>query len=185
VQASSLPRSKTVVCYALSAWAVGTTASGGDKFRVPLVERRKFQDEKDVGLNPVLQAADREQNSFRLLPCPVLIRFNARAERLFLLLCGQLRDQAPRLQAVLVQEPDIEALMTRLERILQELWLREFVWESIDVFAPIYDLMAQQGMLFVRHEEEWRIVVYADREAVDEARKALDRWTNPPDQSDD
>ncbi len=96
-----------------------------------------------------------------------------------------LRDQAPRLQAVFDEQPDIEALMTRLERVLHELWLREFVWESIDVFAPICDLMAQQGMVFVRHEEEWQIVVYADREAVDEARKALDRWTKPSEQSDD
>jgi hypothetical protein len=47
------------------------------------------------------------------------------------------------------------------------------------VFASIYDLicdrMAEQGMVFVRHKEEWRIVMYEDPEAVDEARKALDR----------
>ena len=44
--------------------------------------------------------------------------------------------------------------MTRLERILHELWLREFAWESIEVFAPIYDLicemMAQCGLVFAR-----------------------------------
>ncbi|HEY5212046.1 MAG TPA: hypothetical protein VIJ38_03395, partial [Acidobacteriaceae bacterium] len=100
-----------------------------------------------------------------------------------------LRDQSPRLQAVFDQQPDIEALMTRLERILHELWLSEFVWESIEVFAPIYDLicdrMAQQGMVFVRHEEEWRIVMCEDPEAVDEARKALERWTKPSEQTDD
>ncbi len=45
--------------------------------------------------------------------------------------------------------------------------------------------MAQQGMVLVRHEEEWRIAVYADREAVDEARNATDRRAKPPDQSED
>ncbi len=34
-----------------------------------------------------------------------------------------LSDQAPRLQAVFDQQPEMEALMIRLERILQELWL--------------------------------------------------------------
>jgi hypothetical protein len=95
-----------------------------------------------------------------------------------------LRDQAPSLQAVFHEQPNVEALMMRLERILHELWLREFVWDSIDVFAPIYDLicdmMAQHGLVFVRHEDEWRVVMYEDREAVEEARKALGRWINPP-----
>jgi len=40
-------------------------------------------------------------------------------------------------------------------------------------------------MVFVRHKEEWRIVMYEDREAIDEARKALDRWTKPPGQWED
>jgi hypothetical protein len=100
-----------------------------------------------------------------------------------------LRDQAPRLQAVFHEQPRTEDLMTRLERILHELWLQEFVWESIDVFAPIYDLIcdmiAQEGLVFVRHGEEWRIVMYEDPEAAEEARKALDRWTRPREPSDD
>ncbi|MBW4039117.1 MAG: hypothetical protein HIU91_09625 [Acidobacteria bacterium] len=95
-----------------------------------------------------------------------------------------LRDQAPQLSAIFLDQPHTEELVTRLERTLHELWLKEFVWKSIDVFAPIYDLicemMAQQGLVFVRHEEEWRIVMYDDREAAEEAQKALDRWTKPP-----
>jgi hypothetical protein len=82
------------------------------------------------------------------------------------------------------KNPGIENLMTKLERILHELWLQEFVWASIEVFAPIYDLicelMSQCGLVFVRHDEEWRIVMYEDREAIDAARKALQRWTKTP-----
>ncbi len=55
------------------------------------------------------------------------------------------------------------ALFGRLGRVLHELWLAEFTWESIDVFAPIYDLicemMALHGMAFARHGHEWRIVM--------------------------
>lgn len=73
--------------------------------------------------------------------------------------------------------------MLRLERILHEPWLQEFVWESIEVFAPIYDLicglMAQCGLVFARHGEEWRVVMYEEREAREAAREALQRWTNP------
>ena len=48
-------------------------------------------------------------------------------------------------------------------RVLHELWLSEFAWKSIDVFAPIYDLicemMALYGMAFSRHGDEWRVVM--------------------------
>ena len=94
-----------------------------------------------------------------------------------------LKDRAPRLDDVFQKNPSVERLMIRLERILLELWLREFVWDSIEVFAPIYDLicemMGQCGMVFARHEEEWRVVMYEDREAIEEARKTLERWTDP------
>ena len=94
------------------------------------------------------------------------------------------KHQTPYLDEVFRKNPSVEELMTRLERILHNLWLEEFVWESIEVFAPIYDLicemMGQCGLVFVRHEEEWRIVMYEEREAIEEARQALQRWTNPP-----
>jgi hypothetical protein len=95
-----------------------------------------------------------------------------------------LKDRTPRLDELFRKNPFVEGLMTRLERILHELWLQEFVWASIEVFAPIYDLicemMSQCGLVFARHEEEWRIVMYEEQEAIDEARAALRRWTKPP-----
>jgi hypothetical protein len=94
-----------------------------------------------------------------------------------------LKDHTPRLGELLQKHPTIEDIMTRLERILHEMWLKEFVWPSIEVFAPIYDLicdlMSQSGLVFVRHKDEWRVVMYEDQEARGEARKALDRWTKP------
>ena len=92
-----------------------------------------------------------------------------------------LKDRTPRLDEVFQKNPEVKDLITRLERILHELWLQEFVWNSIEVSAPIYDLicemMAQCGLVFARHEEEWRVVMYEEREALGEARKALERWT--------
>jgi hypothetical protein len=94
-----------------------------------------------------------------------------------------LKDHTPRLGELFQKHPAIEDLMTRLERILHELWLKEFVWPSIEVFAPIYDLicdlMSQSGLVFVRHEDEWRVVMYEDQKAIEEARKASQRWTDP------
>jgi hypothetical protein len=95
-----------------------------------------------------------------------------------------LKDHTSRLDEVFRKNPPIKSLMSRLERILHELWLQEFAWTSIEVFAPIYDLicdlMSHCGLVFTRHKEEWRIVMYEEREAIDEARNALRRWTNPP-----
>jgi hypothetical protein len=82
-----------------------------------------------------------------------------------------------------LQEPKVAMLVLRLERLLQKLWLTEFVWNSIEVFAPIYDLicemMAQHGMIFVRHGEEWKVVMYEDQTALEAAQEALSRWQKP------
>ncbi len=92
-----------------------------------------------------------------------------------------LKDRTPRLEEIFRKKPSVKDLLTQLERILHELWLREFAWDSIEVFAPIYDLicemMSECGLVFARHEEEWRIVMYEEPEAVEEARKALEGWT--------
>jgi hypothetical protein len=94
----------------------------------------------------------------------------------------RLKDRTSRLNEVFRKNPSVEDLMNRLERILHELWLQEFVWASIEVFAPIYDLicemMGQCGLVFAKHEEEWRVVMYEDREALEEARTALKQWTS-------
>ena len=85
-----------------------------------------------------------------------------------------------RLEEAFQKNPPVRDLITHLERILHELWLQEFVWDSIGVFAPIYDLicemMARCGLVFARHEEEWRVVMYEEREALEEARKTLEQW---------
>jgi hypothetical protein len=64
---------------------------------------------------------------------------------------------------VLAENPSIAELISRLERVLNELWLSEFGWNSLEVFAPIYDLlcemMALHGMAFARRGDEWRIVM--------------------------
>jgi hypothetical protein len=64
---------------------------------------------------------------------------------------------------VLLEKPAIGDLISRLGRVLHELWLTEFGWHSIEVFAPIYDLlcemMALHGMAFSRHGDEWRIIM--------------------------
>ena len=89
----------------------------------------------------------------------------------------------PRLDEVFEKNPSVAVLMTRLERTLHDMWLQEFVWASIEVFAPVYDLicdlMNQCGLVFARHQDEWRIILYEDREAIDEARKALEWHIKP------
>jgi hypothetical protein len=96
----------------------------------------------------------------------------------------QRKDCTPRLDEILQKSPELESLMERLERVLHELWLQEFVWPSIEVFAPIYDLicerMSQCGLVFVRHDDEWRVVMYEEREATEAAKENLRRWSKPP-----
>jgi hypothetical protein len=72
-------------------------------------------------------------------------------------------EEAPAARKMLVDDPPVFELLARLERTLHELWLTEFSWQSLEVFAPIYDLlcemMALHGMAFARHGDEWRIVM--------------------------
>jgi hypothetical protein len=93
---------------------------------------------------------------------------------------GNLCDHAPRLHRLFEQRPETGKLMSRLERILHELWLREFVWESIEVFAPIYDLisemMALNGFVFAKSETEWRLVMSEDAGSTDGVKDALRLW---------
>jgi len=79
-------------------------------------------------------------------------------------LCGI--DEAPATRQVVQNDPPLGKLLTKLERVLHKLWLSEFAWESLEVFAPVYDLlcelMALHGMAFARDGEEWRIVMSDD-----------------------
>lgn len=89
----------------------------------------------------------------------------------------KLVEDAPRASELLQRYPKIEALFLRLGRVLHELWLTEYAWDSIEVFAPIYDLicemMALHGLVFARHEVEWRIIMTDDDEAIPEIQDAL------------
>ena len=72
-------------------------------------------------------------------------------------------NQTKSTQKLLASDLEVAELLAKLERVLHELWLSEFEWNTIDVFAPMYDLlcemMALYGMAFAFHGEEWRIVI--------------------------
>lgn len=53
----------------------------------------------------------------------------------------RLGGDSPRASSLLGQHPRIETLIMRLAHELQELWRNEDNWQSIEVFAPIYDLI--------------------------------------------
>jgi hypothetical protein len=77
-----------------------------------------------------------------------------------------LEADAPRASELFQKHPQIHPLIARLRRVLHELWLSEYAWQSIEIFTPIYDLicemMALHGLEFARHEDEWRIVMCED-----------------------
>ncbi len=97
-----------------------------------------------------------------------------------------IEDHAPRLAALLHRHSDVEALVVRLRRVLHELWLTEYGWRSVVVFAPIYDLicsmMALAGLAFARHGDEWRIVMSEDEHTALEIQIALAKWMSQPEE---
>jgi hypothetical protein len=58
-----------------------------------------------------------------------------------------LEEHAPRVSALLRQHSQIETLVARLRCVLHELWFSEYDWKSIEVFAPIYDLIREMMTL--------------------------------------
>jgi len=56
---------------------------------------------------------------------------------------------APQASSLLAEHPRIQTLIMRLGHELQELWRNEYDWQSVEVFAPIYELIgamaAQRG----------------------------------------
>jgi hypothetical protein len=97
-----------------------------------------------------------------------------------------LEDDAPRASELFQKHPKIHPLIVRLRRVLHELWLSEYAWQSIEIFTPIYDLiremMALYGMAFARHEDEWRIVMCEDEHATEAIQNALSAWITRPDE---
>jgi hypothetical protein len=67
-------------------------------------------------------------------------------------------EQATSARQSLSEIPSIAELFARLERVLQKLWLSVFSWRTLEVIAPIYDLlcemMALHGLAFARHGNE-------------------------------
>ena len=78
----------------------------------------------------------------------------------------RIASDAPGTRQLLSENPHEGELITELGRVLNGLWLSEFAWTSLDVFAPIYDLicelMALHGMAFARHGDEWRVIMSDD-----------------------
>lgn len=73
---------------------------------------------------------------------------------------------SPRASVLLREQPEVGVLVDRLRRILHQLWLSEYEWSSIEVFAPIYEIlcamMALHGFVFARTDAEWRPVMSED-----------------------
>ena len=63
-----------------------------------------------------------------------------------------LEEDAPSVSELFLKYPNILSLIVRLRRVLHEMWLSEYAWQSIEVFAPIYELicemMALHGLAF-------------------------------------
>ena len=72
---------------------IDATPGCRNKLRVSLVEGSEFQDEKNVRLNPEVQAANGKQDALRLLPSRAPVLFEAGRECLFLLGGLELRQQ--------------------------------------------------------------------------------------------
>jgi hypothetical protein len=98
-----------------------------------------------------------------------------------------LEANAPHVAELFQKYPRIHPLVVRLHRVLHELWLSEYAWQSIEIFTPIYDLiremMALHGLAFARHEDEWRIVMCEDEQATEAIQSALSTWITRPDES--
>lgn len=90
-----------------------------------------------------------------------------------------LQTHAPRASTLFADHAEIGELVNRLRKALYELWLSEYGWPSIEVFAPIYDIlcamMSLHGLVFVKADTEWRMVMCADDGEEEQIRTALER----------
>lgn len=69
-------------------------------------------------------------------------------------------DSFPKLTALFQKHPKLAGLIVSLRQTLEELWLGESGWTSIEVFVPIYelilDLLSLQGLTLANDRGEWR-----------------------------
>jgi hypothetical protein len=100
----------------------------------------------------------------------------------------KLEDDAPGVSQLFQTHPQIHSLIVRLRRVLHGMWLSEYGWQSIEVFAPIYDLicemMALHGFVFARHPTEWRVVMCEEEHGPNDIQNALADWMARPDPSE-
>ncbi len=70
------------------------------------------------------------------------------------------------MSAYFAKHLEVGKLMYRLRQTLDELWRNEYEWLSTEVFSPIYEIicamMALHGLVFVKAETEWRMVMCED-----------------------
>jgi hypothetical protein len=101
--------------------------------------------------------------------------------------CWRLPDRCPQLTSI-QEYPHVERLFVRLQCALHELWLREYSWKSIEVFAPIYDLicamMALHQLSFAQDGDDWHIVMSESECTADSIEDAFDRWVEDPQKAD-
>jgi hypothetical protein len=62
---------------------------------------------------------------------------------------------------LLEKRPEMRDVMARLGNALHLLWLTEYAWDSIEVFAPVYDLLLEAmelyGLSFHKNNEEYTV----------------------------
>jgi hypothetical protein len=100
----------------------------------------------------------------------------------------QMQRDAQHAVTLLQEYPHVESLFVHLRCALHELWLTESNWGSIEVFAPIYDLicamMALHQLSFARDGDDWHIVMSESGCTGDSIQDAFDRWVEHPQKTD-
>jgi hypothetical protein len=72
-----------------------------------------------------------------------------------------LEQHVSRARDLLRSHPPAAEVIVRLQQTLRGLWASEKSWKSVDMFAPVYDLirelMEQQGITITRHNDQWHV----------------------------
>lgn len=73
----------------------------------------------------------------------------------------KLEEHAPQTAGLLDEWPEMQDVVARLGKALHLLWLTEYAWDSIEAFAPVYDLLLEvmklYGLSFYKNNEEYII----------------------------
>lgn len=100
---------------------------------------------------------------------------------------GNLESASPRAAELLSKQPTTRELIQRLRRKLREMWLSEYGWGSLEVFAPIYeilrDMMDLHGVVFACCGDEWRLALPGDEQDTEKPYRANAPWPGAKDKS--